>query len=199
MTIEQDEYTKYSSLYKSKNFPTTDYVLSMAEFMTNVLPPKCSVLELGCGRGQAVDYMLNKGYTCSGLDITSDGVLETHTDIPDWFTKGVVWNLPYSNSSFDYLISNDVMEHIPILLVPVVVSEIYRVTRRGTFHGISSLPNTPYHMTVKPMNFWRDVFSKGNINSIDTLIVDSLSTCALFDFVNNYIYGKHFGEMGIYI
>lgn len=181
--LRRDRQEKESKAYQ-QGMPPTTHVMELAEFVSNVVGAKDSLLEIGCGRGQAVEYLVERGYNCKGCDITTAGMLKDRTQLPTWFAEVPVWDMPYEDNEFEFTFSTDVMEHVPPTLVEQSIREIYRVTRTETFHAISNLPNTPQHASVHPVPWWKIVFKGCNDGGIRTHIMESRSSPVLFHFVN---------------
>lgn len=96
------------------------------------------VLDLGCGYGGRTAYYFLQGAPRSicGLETTeakvriaTESVRKLCGDAPISFQVAVGEALPYRDESFDLILSYDVFEHVESL--PAVLSECYRVLRRG--------------------------------------------------------------------
>lgn len=183
--IEQAEHDKYMRLHAQK-YGSTGYQRHISEYVHWTAKPDDKILDMGCGRGVAVDYLLQEKRNVFGVDITLVGEksLLYHSGVdPSAFSKRFIeaplWALPFKDNEFDYTFSADVLEHIPPELVPDVIAEIYRITNKQTLHVVSTQPSSledGLHLTVKPVNWWRGMFNRRNVNGIKCLIVD----CAEF-------------------
>jgi 2-polyprenyl-3-methyl-5-hydroxy-6-metoxy-1,4-benzoquinol methylase len=74
------------------------------------------ILDLGCGNGNMVNYLIEKGYDAYGTDASEDGIAIAHEKHPDRFflqdlTTG---ELPKELQfmPFDTIISTEVIEHL---------------------------------------------------------------------------------------
>lgn len=91
--------------------------LSNYDYLINFIPGSKKVLDFGCGRGDLLVRLLRKGHNAKGCDI-SDLIYEKS----EWILKPLVVNkhifrvssnkLPFKNSEFDYILSNQVFEHV---------------------------------------------------------------------------------------
>ncbi len=183
MIEAKSEQEKYAKLYKSK-YPPTGYSVDLAEFIVNTARRGDRLLDLGCGHGRAVIALRTLGYDCWGVDITLAGLPSTGTR---GFVEAPLWTIPYKDNQFEYTFSTDVMEHIPPKMVEAVIKEIYRITRVETFHCVSTVddPNYPnVHLTIEPIKWWRDQFSRLNLNQVDTHIVSPEEFLLLCHYVN---------------
>jgi 2-polyprenyl-3-methyl-5-hydroxy-6-metoxy-1,4-benzoquinol methylase len=137
-----------------------------------------TALDAGCGSGIIVRYLRAKGYVARGIEL-SDWIV--HTQCADLLQDGAVQigsldKLPYRDNSFDLVFSSDVLEHIPEDVIPQVVSELVRVSRRDLFLSISLRPssmNNKYHLTLKPREWWERRFLDCGV-SVNRELVDRL-------------------------
>jgi ubiquinone/menaquinone biosynthesis C-methylase UbiE len=98
------------------------------------------VLDLGCGEGMLA-LLKRKGVTVVGVDLSPELVVASRRN---GYDAGYVANLtalPFSDSTFDYVVSLDVMGHIAFDDKDRVLAEIKRVLRPDgvTMHGIECL------------------------------------------------------------
>lgn len=103
------------------------------------IEPETEILDLGCGNGLMVPFILEKQAFYFGLDI-SENLIEIcrdryATEITEGRANFVVGNatdLPFSDQEFDFIISFAVLHHIPSEdLRKRYFSEIRRVLRPG--------------------------------------------------------------------
>jgi cyclopropane fatty-acyl-phospholipid synthase-like methyltransferase len=99
--------------------------------------PGSDVLDLGCGAGMLA-LLKRKGVNLIGIDLSTEGA---HSVLRNGYDAGItasLANLPFPNQSFDYVVSLDVIGHIPFEEKDAVIAEIQRVLRPGgvTLHGI---------------------------------------------------------------
>jgi SAM-dependent methyltransferase len=103
-----------------------------------MLTPECRVLEVGCGSGGSALFLARTiGCSLTGIDINDRGIrnakrLASENGLGERakFQKAdASRRLPFGDDSFDALISNDVMCHIPHR--GKVLSEWFRVLRPG--------------------------------------------------------------------
>src|SRR3954465_2281289 len=96
-----------------------------------------TVLDLGCGAGMLA-LLKRKGVTLAGVDLSSEGALASRRNGYDFTCAAKLTRLPFSDDSFDYAVSLDVLGHVPFEEKDAVLSEIRRVLRPDgvTLHGI---------------------------------------------------------------
>lgn len=98
------------------------------------------VLDLGCGEGMLA-LLKRKDVTVVGVDLSLPLLVSSLRNGYDAGYVARLSELPFADSSFDYVISLDVMGHIPFEDKDRVVAETKRVLRPGgvTMHGIECL------------------------------------------------------------
>ncbi len=89
------------------------------------------MLDYGCGAGELVALMRSRGVNASGCDVFFDGgdfsnLMEAARPYISRMTDG---RIPFADESFDVLVSNQVIEHVPDL--DLVVRETARVLKPG--------------------------------------------------------------------
>lgn len=91
------------------------------------------ILDIGSGEGDLVGALLRNGADAHGVDVSSVVVARSNQRIPDRFTCGSVLSLPFSDASFDTLVSTDCLEHLAAEDVPKALAEIHRVANAMFF------------------------------------------------------------------
>ena len=101
------------------------------------------VLDLGCGAGMLA-LLKRKGVNLVGLDLSSAGARSVLRNGYDAGLSASLAKLPFPDQSFDYVVSLDVIGHIPFEEKDVVIEEIKRVLRPNgvTLHGIECTDET---------------------------------------------------------
>jgi ubiquinone/menaquinone biosynthesis C-methylase UbiE len=96
-----------------------------------------SVLDLGCGAG-VLALLKRKGVTLAGVDLSEECALASRRNGYDVSVTSELTRLPFKDASFDYVVSLDVLGHVPFQEKDAVLAEVRRVLRPGgvTMHGI---------------------------------------------------------------
>lgn len=118
---------------------------------SNIFPP-AQILDIPCGTGRLSLYLAMKGYTVTGVDISSEMIrvarekVEKYNLIDNVFLKiEDAENLSFPDDSFDAVISLRFLGHTPPEIRLKVLQEFKRVTRkhlifvyynRNSFNGI---------------------------------------------------------------
>jgi ubiquinone/menaquinone biosynthesis C-methylase UbiE len=95
------------------------------------------VLELGCGAGMLA-LLKRKGVTLTGVDLSDECAVAARRNGYDATFSASLSSLPFADTSFDYVVSLDVLGHIEAEEKDAVLAEVKRVLRPGgvTLHGI---------------------------------------------------------------
>jgi ubiquinone/menaquinone biosynthesis C-methylase UbiE len=111
-----------------------------------------SVLDLGCGEGMLA-LLKRKGVTLTGVDLSPDLLAAAGRNGYDGAYLATLTALPFPDSSFDYVVSLDVMGHVAFADKDRVLAEIKRVLRPDgvTMHGIECL-DREFHQDYDQMS-----------------------------------------------
>ncbi len=98
--------------YNLRQHPITPEVTKLSETWK---PGK--LLDIGCGIGNSILPFSRKGFECTGIDISSKmigqaGRYRTKNNADFDFQVSSVLNLPFKESSFDYIIAIAVLHHL---------------------------------------------------------------------------------------
>lgn len=99
------------------------------------------VLDLGCGNGRHALWFAHQGFEVHAFDSSINNlecmqVKANDEDLKIVSKHGVLTNLPYTNSEFDYILAWDSINNSDLKTVQGTISEIYRVLKPGgVFQG----------------------------------------------------------------
>jgi len=99
---------------------------------------KGKILDYGCGQGRFIDYCRVRGLAIYGAD-TFQGIYESWSAHSDSILKIENNVVPAKNHSFEVVISNQVLEHIPYKAVSDVSRELTRLLS-STGYGLHIFP-----------------------------------------------------------
>lgn len=107
-----------------------------------------NLLEVGCGEGRGIPWVLPHTVSYSAIDKISDAIEVLKGKYPTGkFIAGNLPPLPYADSSFDAVISFQVIEHIED--DELFLKEIHRVLRPGGT-ALVTTPNRPMSLSRNP-------------------------------------------------
>jgi ubiquinone/menaquinone biosynthesis C-methylase UbiE len=117
--------------YSTNKYGYTNWIFDSYNFFEG-----CNVLELGCGNGSMWNDRIQSLPAQSNLILSdiSKGMLEIvrekFKDYPNVSTEIIdIQDIAYADNSFDIIIANSMLYHIPNL--PKAVAEVYRVLKPG--------------------------------------------------------------------
>ncbi len=145
------------------------------------------VLDIGASKGAAVRLLTRAGFRAQGVDVSTVACKEARR-LGTPVTSGSATNLPFCDDAFDLALHTDVFEHLRPEDVRRAVRESIRVTRfivgckictrvdRDRTHlrraGIASLADR-YHLTVQPLEWWKEMYRREGCTVIDTTTADT--------------------------
>ncbi|MBC7400101.1 MAG: class I SAM-dependent methyltransferase [Mucilaginibacter sp.] len=114
------------------------------------------ILDLGCGNGYLVNYLISKGYNAFGTDASAEGIAIAKKTHPDRFflqdlSTGKLPN-ELQAKKFDIIISTEVIEH---LYDP---ESFINFCKKVIINGGEIIISTPYHGYLK--NLMLSLFDK---------------------------------------
>lgn len=101
-----------------------------------------TVLDLGCGSGWLAVYLTRQGFAVTGVDcalpairLARNWAQKDELDIA--FDVGDLAELPYPDGSFDAVVANSIIEHLPYDMAAVCIGRLKHIlVPGGTFVGI---------------------------------------------------------------
>jgi hypothetical protein len=156
--VEERERKKYRDIWATEQYgedssPGMDHVqLAMLKMDWS---KGDTVIDFGCGKGEAVSLLSSLGFQARGVDIASNAVAH---DIQ--FTEVCLWNLP-KDIRADWGYCCDVMEHIPTEKVQETLKCIADAVDKGIYFNIATEDDCSgamigfrLHLTVMKASAW---------------------------------------------
>ncbi|MCG2786735.1 MAG: methyltransferase domain-containing protein [Anaerolineae bacterium] len=122
------------------------------------------ILENGCGVGMYVEHLTPFGGQIFGLEYDFERAAEAALRSPR-ILNAAGENLPYPDSSFDLILSHEVLEHV--LDDRQAVAEMARVLKPGG-RAVIFVPNRGYPFETHGI-YWRGKYHFGNIPLVNYL------------------------------
>jgi ubiquinone/menaquinone biosynthesis C-methylase UbiE len=149
--------------YQCKGIPNETMIKSLA--------PK-TILDVGCGSGDTVQELVNRGYDAYGIDMAAF-VADKWNGVGDRCQLAFADDIPSADNEFDLAIT-DVLEHTPADHVDKVIKEVARVSKRQMFN-IEFGPaqwlidgRIEPHITQRPPQWWRKELSRCGLRIVAT-------------------------------
>jgi len=114
------------------------------------------LLDIGCGRGEILDFAATKGFEVKGTEIVDDLIDNSRV------VKGYSTELPFPDKEFDYVTCLDVIEHLLPENTYKTLFEIDRVASKSILLSIANYPskfgsNIDLHINKKPYKEWDNI------------------------------------------
>jgi SAM-dependent methyltransferase len=176
MGWQDKEKAKYDKVYGEGYYiPTMGYIVYTNILKNFTLDGIDTILDVGCGFGQAINALWGMGKKAYGIDI-SDGPKEIWEawGISKYCQVASADSIPFEDNKFDLVVSVDMLEHIPCHAVQDVLKEMLRVGRHDFVFSICTEEETVkvgeevLHVCVQNAKWWWDQISKAgyNINAV---------------------------------
>lgn len=132
-------------------------------------PKRC--LDVGCATGYLVKWLRFFGVEAFGVEISPQALELADSRIKPFLKKGDIVKLPYTESSFDLVLTFDVLQYIEQSKIKKAVEETVRVSKKHILHKIYTSENrwsSFFHgkdfarVTVLPKAYWQNTFSVFN-------------------------------------
>lgn len=84
------------------------------EIFQRFSPQSTTILEVGCGRGHAIFWLREKGYTAYGIDVLISQIEKCREEYPDLafcFKNGKAEEIPFEEEKFDSVYSLEAAQH----------------------------------------------------------------------------------------
>ena len=130
-------------IYNEKNRPITSYPQKLATYIFNRFEFKrgCSLLDVGCGRGEFLKGFINCGV--SGFAVDQSSAIQNYCPEAELRNADIENDgIPYPDNFFDVVYSKSVIEHFHY--PERLISEIYRVLKPGGL-AITLCPSWEYN------------------------------------------------------
>ncbi|WP_175977757.1 class I SAM-dependent methyltransferase [Burkholderia sp. BCC1047] len=155
----EDQHRGSRELIKSRLAKYQPFIAPLA-----TLHPGGKTLDLGCGRGEWLELMVEAGFTPVGVDLDAD-MLEAcrRRDLPVFQGDAIEYLAALDSDNHALISAFHVVEHVPFEQVRRIVSEALRVLKPGGLL-ILETPN-PENIVVAGCNFYLDPSHKQPIPS----------------------------------
>ncbi|HLC94539.1 MAG TPA: class I SAM-dependent methyltransferase [Patescibacteria group bacterium] len=132
------------------------------------------VLDFGCGIGNLVWALRKLGFDAMGVDSSKSA--KKYCRVPEHCCYIQTDKLPYKDSTFGLVYSNEVLEHIPRSRLDSYIKELYRVSKGAMIHMIcvkergEIVKQDKTHEIIESEKWWENKFKslsfkvkKGNL------------------------------------
>lgn len=181
------EYAEFSKTKQGLDFTCKgDWQKQYVEFVSRVFPdikkPGVKAMDFGCALGATTSAFNDAGIDMVGLDCSPWYVENT----PFENMKGKLYSytnkMPFATKSFDFIHSQQTIEHIPEDVLPSVFKELFRISKRGCILYLATLGHSdepleerddPTHITCYGAGFWLPLFEKAGFKDVTSEFMPS--------------------------
>ncbi len=154
------EHAKYVKAYAIEGYRMHGSRLENAQQDIAELPMRGSLLDVGCGRGELLDYATERGFDPVQGTETVPALIDGERVV---FAEGHA--LPFEDKSFDVVICNDVIEHVLQGDDELLCNELKRVARSHILITANNAPSIDHigeelHINKRPYEEWDALFRK---------------------------------------
>ena len=177
----------------------------LTEILSSLVPPGCSLLDVGCGDGKLARGLLEKrpDVKIEGVDVT----VRKKTWLPVKLFDGT--NLPYPASSFDGVMLIDVLHHtldpLPLLREALRVSRRWLIVKDHLLQGTAAAMRlrlmdrvgNARHGIPTPYNYLEPAEWVGLRESLQMKVATELQDLHLYPWPVDYVFGGrlHFAAL----
>ncbi len=146
-----------------------------------------TLLDVGCGEGQLVEWAREKKAFADGLDAAA---IERSHGQPKWYHVADCRKIPWPDDKFDVVTSLDMLEHLHPDHVAAAVAEMKRVSRKWVLIGVGCGPSRTdwdmpkdvdkLHLTVKDWRAWLTMLRQQGLKLRRAKYESHLKNAALF-------------------
>ncbi|MFW9852876.1 MAG: class I SAM-dependent methyltransferase [Candidatus Thorarchaeota archaeon] len=129
-SINKDGYNKIASRYHEErdifnNKKELDYFIEL-------LPKEGKILDVGCGTGYGARYMVEKGYSVIGVDISVSMLEIAKKNVPEAeFIEADMTKLTFPDNSFDGIVSLYAIFHVSREKHEKLFQDLHRMLKTG--------------------------------------------------------------------
>ena len=137
MANSEWETDVYARGLQVNRWPFSELVADVMRISRSAPSSIRSVLELGCGTGNNIWFLLDSGFEACGIDISPTAVTIARErlqrlgfDTPD-LRVGSVAELPWQRESFDVVLDRGTLSQVTLAELERTIAEVHRVLRPG--------------------------------------------------------------------
>ena len=149
--VEEEKYVEFEGLFRGREEEIGDRLAPYIDILAN----RGEVLDLGCGRGEALEALTRVGIPCRGVDSSSEMVERCRAKGLD-ASVGDLFSVlsQVDDESLGGIVSFHVIEHLPADSLERLVRLAWRALKPG---GVLVFETpSPLSLVVGARNFWID-------------------------------------------
>lgn len=149
--VEEQQYLNLEERFRGSEAEIAERISAYSPFLEG----KGSLLDLGCGRGEALELFARQGLAVHGIDSSKEMVARCHEKGLSAQEGDLFGSLAaIADGSYDAVVSFHVIEHLPPSSLPLLVRSAWRILKPG---GVLILETpSPLSVVMSARNFWAD-------------------------------------------
>jgi len=188
----------------------TDYQTTY-QYLINNYPPPLKILEAGCGLGRWVIPLAEKGYDVTGIELEEEAIkiiIKNYNSTNMTLVHGDVFKMPFTDKSFDIVISLGVLEHFekPEIQKEAIIEHLRVLKDEGVFlitvpylsfiRLVFHLPWVKFVSIIRKLKNKKEYFSEYRYSKNEFKKIISNSGLEIIDIVYDELLPPHnFGFM----
>lgn len=159
------EMAKYVHAYKHEPYKMGDQRKASAQGLLMAAPGRDSYLDIGCGRGEMLEYANELGFAhIEGTEVVPALIAR------DRVRFAMAHHLPYDDGEFEIVSCLDVLEHLVAEDTEAVLREIDRVASRQIILTANNRPSkslgVELHVNKRPYDEWDTLIRENMTGSV---------------------------------
>lgn len=160
MTTKEEAISWYQDIYNNPAYAMGRARYKFATHCLSEIPRGTTYLDVGCGRGEMLDFAESIGYQHN--DVHGCEVSQPIIDSDPRVCYGEAQDIPYLSNRFDVVTMFDVLEHIPQGYILATLLELQRVAKKTILFTVCNTPSIvngrDLHITKHPYEYWDGYF-----------------------------------------
>ena len=126
MVYDLEYWKKFADESESKyNYEFSKFIRDLAVSLRAT-----SVLEIGCNTGNDLK-LFPETISVAGIDPNDFALEKAKKELPEFeFKNGETTQIPYEDSSFDFVFTHNVLNYVPNEDIPKAIAELFRVSKK---------------------------------------------------------------------
>lgn len=170
-SARQTEQAKYVRAYAIPGYMMHGARLAVAQADLKALPARSTFLDVGCGRGEMLDYAESLGFMATGTEVVPELITDTRV------VFGEAHKLPFVDGDFDVVGCFDVIEHLLPDDDELLCRELNRVAASHVLITANNESSESHlgeelHVNKRPYNEWDALFRQWFTGTVTRLGAD---------------------------
>lgn len=194
--LDSKFWAKYFMVYDTLNqlIPYQELLGLFLQKLEMLAPSDRNILDVGSGTGNLCIKLKKNGYVPTGIDFSKEGIalFKQKDNTAKVFYGDITQRLPFGDSSFDGLCTNNTIYTLPEDSRPRVFKELYRVIKPGGIILVSNLAEGFSSISIYSAHIKESLKIKGLIPTLVDFVHFFIPTVKIF-YYNILIKKEHTG------